>query len=106
EKAGQAQVQDLDRSRSIEKHVRRLDVAVDQPGLVRVLQTQGGLADVMSCPEGSQRSAFLDDRLEGAAVDVFHDQEVPLAVLVDIVAADDVGVLQLRDGAGLAVKAL
>jgi len=68
-----------------------LDVAVDQAGLVGVLQAQDGLADVVGGADGIHRPAALDDLLQVGAVDVLHDEEVQRLVLVDIVGVDDVG---------------
>ena len=50
------------------------------------------------------RAVFLHHFLKSSALDVFHDQEVRLALLVDVVSADDVGVVQGGDGLGFAVE--
>ena len=105
EETGQAHVENFDHARPVEHQVGRLDVAVDQPGLVGVLQSQGGLADVVGGAEGVHRPSLLDDPVQGAAVDVLHDQEMHPAVPVHVIAADDVGVAELGDGPGLAVEA-
>ena len=39
------------------------------------------------------------------AVHVLHDEEVQVAVLIDVVGADDVGVIEAAGGPGLAVEA-
>jgi hypothetical protein len=106
EEAGQAEVEDFDRTRPVEEQVGRLDVAVDQAGLVGVLQAEGGLADVVGGPHGVHRPVALDDGVQRAAVNVLHDEEVQPAVAVDVVTADDVGVLELGDGPRLAAEAL
>ena len=41
EEPGQAEVEDLHAAVAVEQDVARLDVAVDQPGLVGVLQARG-----------------------------------------------------------------
>ena len=51
------------------------------------------------------RPGLLDDLLQAGAVHVLHDEEVQLVVLVDVVGADDVGMVEGGDGAGLAVEA-
>ena len=45
--AGQAQVEHLDHALRVDQQVGGLDVAVDQAGLVGVLQAVGRLADVV-----------------------------------------------------------
>ena len=63
------------------------------------------LADVVGGPQHVHRPGALDDLLEVGAVHELHDQEVQLLVLVDVVGADDVGMVEGGDGAGLAVEA-
>ena len=105
EEAGQAEVEDLDDAGAVHEQVGRLDVAVDQAGLVGVLQAEGGLMDVVGGANRVKRAAALDQVLEADAVDVLHDEEVEFAVPVHVVGADDVGMAQLGDGLGLAVEA-
>src|SRR5258706_1544028 len=59
----------------------------------------------MAGPQDIHGTAFFDHLLEVRPVDVLHDQEVKLVVLVDVVSADDVGMIQSSDSARLAVKA-
>ena len=105
EEAGQAEVENLDDAGAIHEQIGRLDVAVDQAGLMGVLQAEGGLVDVMGGAIRVQGAAALDEVLQTDAVHVFHDEEMEFAVAVDVVGADDVGVAQLGDGLGLAVEA-
>ena len=71
-----------------------------------VLQADGRLADVVAGAQQVHRPGLLDDLLQAGAVHVFHDQEVQVLVLVDVVGADDVGMVEGGDGAGFAVEAL
>ena len=104
EEAGQPQVEDADRAVAVEQDVGRLDVAVDQAGLVGVLQPLGRLADVVGGAIDAQRPEAGDDVLQADAVHVVHDQEVQAAVLVDVVGLDQVGMVQHAGGPGLAVE--
>ena len=75
-------------------------------GVVGGVEADGRLADVVGGALDGQRAVLLDDVLQGGAVHVLHDEEVRLVVVVDVVGADDVGVVEGGDGAGLAVEAL
>ena len=64
EEAGQAHVEDLDDALAVQQQVGGLDVAVDQAGLVGVVQAEGGLADVVGGARHVHRPAALDDVLQ------------------------------------------
>ncbi len=70
-----------------------------------VLQTGGRLAHVMRGPERVHRPGPLDDLLEAGPVHVLHDEEVQFLVLIDVVGADDVGMVEGGDGLRFAVEA-
>src|SRR5262249_28287870 len=59
--AGQAEVEDLDRPRAVEQQVRRLDVAVDQPGAVDGLQAGRRLAGAVGSAGDVEPSVLLDE---------------------------------------------
>ena len=96
-KPGQAQVEDLDGAGAVHDQVAGLDVAVDQAGLVGVLQSESGLADEMGCHPEGQRTLSLDDLVERPAVHILHYQEMQIVVVVEVIGADDVGMLQGSD---------
>ena len=91
EEPGQAHVEDLDHAGAVDEDVARLDVAVDQPGLVGVLEADGGAGRCSGTARSDvERAGLFDDVLQAGAVHVLHDQEVQVVVLVDVVGADDV----------------
>ena len=104
--AGEPQVQDLDDPRAVDQQVRRLDVPVDQAGLVGVPEPPRRLLDVMGRPERVHRPVDGDVILQVDPVDVRHHEEMQRAVLVDVVRRDDVRVVQLGDGPRLAAESL
>src|SRR5260370_5929864 len=57
----------------------------------------GGSGDV-------DRPMFLDDLLQAGAVHIFHHQEVQFVVLMDVIGANDIGMIQSRDGAGFPIE--
>src|SRR5207245_51531 len=59
-----------------------------------------------SRPDGVHGADFLDDLLQTGPVDIFHDEEVQLVVLIDVVGANDVGMVEGGDGASLAIETL
>ena len=68
------------------------------------------LGDVVRGPDRVEQLLFEhvagDDFLQARPVHVFHDEEVQLLVLVDVVGADDIRVIERGDGPGFAVEAV
>jgi hypothetical protein len=112
---GDSQVEDLDqpgrRARGLEPggvgqhQVGRLDVAVDQPLLVDVLQAQRGLAHPVADAGHGRRRVAIEDALQGGPGHVLHHQEVRAAGVVGVVDADEVGVGHAGGGLGFAAEA-
>ncbi len=100
EEAGQAHVEDFDRSSPVDQDVPRFDVAVNESRLIEGV--------IMCHPSRVHPPAALDDFLKARPIDEFHDQEVQRrsagVVFVDVVSAHDVGVIESRDGARLALE--
>src|SRR5947209_7249566 len=77
QKAGEAEVNDFDRSSAIHDDVPRLNVPMDDSRrFMGVLQAECGLTDVMSGANRMHRSATQDNFLEVGAVGIFHDYEM------------------------------
>ena len=106
EEEGQAHVQDLDVPLLVEQEVGGLDVAVDQPGLVCVLQAQCRLTNAVGGPLDVHRAFPRDRRLQARAFDVLDHQEVHLAVLIDIVSPADVRMVERGARPRLAMEPL
>src|SRR5262249_17947583 len=106
EESREAEVEDLDCTGAVEQDVARFDVAVHQPLVVGVLQPEARLKDVVAGAEGGERALLPDDFLQAIPLNVLHDEVVQLAVAIDIVDLDDVGMIEDRDGARLALEAL
>jgi hypothetical protein len=73
----------------------RLDVAMDQAALVRVLQPECGLADIVAGLFGGQRARLIDQPGQADADHILHCQEVRVADLIRIEREHDVGMRQL-----------
>jgi hypothetical protein len=90
----------------VQQQVAGLDVAVDQAGLVRVLQPQRRLVNVAGGALDRQRPVAGDDLLQTGAVHKLQHQKVQLLKGVKVVGMDDVGVGQGGRGPRLALEAL
>ena len=66
---------------------------------------QRRLPAIVAGPVEGQRAVRLDQAGEVDPFDVFHDEEVGAADLVGVDGPDDVGVVELRGGADLALEA-
>jgi len=91
----------------LDDHVRRLDVPVDEPARVRLVQGAGDLVHDRRGALGVQSSLAAEERRKVLALHVPHDEighvRVGHARLVD---GDRVGMLDRRREAGFAPKAL
>ena len=101
---GDTEISDFHAAPGVEEEILRLDIAVEDALAVGVLE---GLAD---SGDDFQRlfrgEAFCPHGLAQIhAIDVFHEQEIPAALLAEIVHGDDVRMIQLRERPGLAVEA-
>src|ERR1019366_4589643 len=88
-------------------HVRRLDVAVDygRGARVQVLERVEDLQNhVNRCGFVESATGRLELLLQSFALDVLHDQEVPVALAELVVYADDAIVRQTGEHVGLAMK--
>ena len=102
----QAHVEDLDVPVLREHQVAGLDVAVNEPLLVRVLKPRRGLHDVARGLRVVERAGLFDERFEVKPVHMFHHEEPNVLHLGNVEQAHDVGVVEGRHGAGLAVEPL
>ena len=86
-----------------EHDVARLQIAVNDAGAMCLVECRRDLdrdSDSLIDSERSTRDLIGERR----TLEVFHDQEGRTLVLTDIEERADVGMSQLRDGAGLAVE--
>ncbi len=104
--ARQAHVEDLDHPVLGQDQVGRLDVPVDEPPFVGVLQPGRRLGHVGHRPGRRDRPAPGQQGVQGDAVDVLHDKVANVPVLAGVVDADDVRVVQGGRGPGLAQEPL
>src|SRR5262249_23663363 len=104
--AGQAKVRELDNSYLRQQGILGLDVAVDQVQLVSVLQ---GRRAVQAHAQGVAQGEFpqlLEPGVDVAALGVVHRQVWEALFLADLVTAQQVGMVELDQHAGLAVETL
>jgi hypothetical protein len=81
----------------------RLEVAMHNALAVRLVERVGNFdADLQQLFGGQWPSA--DPVGEGFALDVFHHQEVNSVLVADVVQDADIGMIECRDGAGLALE--
>ena len=79
-----AHVEDLQRAAGLEQQVRRLDVPMDDVGLVDGLEPSGRLDDAVDRPGDVHGPLLPDQPGEVRALDVFHHEEVEPAELVGV----------------------
>ena len=60
----------------------------------------------MGCPDRIHLPVFADDILQALPVHVFHHKKMCIAVLVDVVRANDIRMIELRGRPSFAVKSL
>ena len=82
-----------------------LDVAVDDPALVRVVEGLRHLRADLENLEGLECLLLLD-RAQRLALDVGHDEEEVALVVREVEDRNDAGVIELGDGARLAFEPL
>ena len=104
----QAQVENLDDPLEVHQQVGRLDVAMDQPGLVSVGEPVSRLADVVGGVTVAAGPIVHDQVLQAVPLDILHHQEVdlgrPVHFAINIVGPDDVRVVQRRHRLGFAME--
>ena len=106
ERPGDAEVGDLGRALLVDEDVLGLDVAVDDALGVGGAERAGDLDRVGDRLGDRQPAVAADAVLERLALDVLEDDERRAVVLAGVDDADDVGVVELRDGPRLAPEAL
>ena len=103
---GDAEVGDLHLPGGGDEHVAGLHVAVDDAVAVGEAEGGGHVGADVGDPVGVERALGAEDLRQGAAVDVLHDDEVGAVRLAPVVDADDVGVVEVGGGRGLAPEPL
>ena len=87
-----------------EKDVLGLDIAMDDPLLVRGLQGFADLPDQFQCLVGVQAGLFHDAAEVGAIDELHHEKEVAFACLAEVIDRHDAGVVEPGQRAGLALE--
>ena len=105
DRLGDAEVAHLDPPAAPDQQVPRLDVAVDDPRLVRRGQCVGRLRGDLERLGGGREVAAREPVRERLAGDQLHHQVERLALGAGVVDADHVRVVELRGDARLALEA-
>ena len=100
----QAKIQKL-RPRPCQHDVARLQIPVDDPLPVRLVQRIRDLNSNLQCLIQRQR-ALLQPVGQRLALQVLHDQEVDPVLAADVVEGANVRVIEAGDGLGLALEPL
>ena len=90
---------------SMYQHIRGLEVAMDDPGVVGVLKPVTDLAQVAPRAEGVEWSAF-QDVTEGSAADQRHRQVRHAVGQLEVIDGEDVGMVELGQRLGLRLETL
>ena len=104
---GDAEVGELDHAVAAAQQVAGLDVAVDDLVAVRVGEPAARLGEDLDRLVGGQRAALAQDLRARLPVDVLHDDEVAVRLVVEpeVEDLDDVGVHEPGGGQRLALEA-
>src|SRR3954447_3057 len=88
-----AEVQQLEVARRADHDVRRLQIAVDNPSVVRSVEAGG---DLNSVTDGTRewQTVAADDLRQRMAVDEFHDQDGATAAVFPSIDTGDAGVAE------------
>ena len=100
-----AEVGDLHHATLVDHQIGRLDVAVNDAGVVRGGESVRGLQDDLRRTGIADAPFRLDHRLHGASVDELHGEVVHAVVVADVEDRDDVRMGQSARGARLAREA-
>lgn len=104
ERFGDSEVRDLRDTGFVDDDVLGLDIAVDDALFMRVLEGGGHLQAVTDSLGLGHTPLGFEELAQGIAVDVLHHDEATAFVDAGVEHADDVGVLEPRDNAGLAFE--
>ena len=88
-----------------QEHVLRLDVAVDDPAPVGVVERGRRLPQVLARLRQAERALLAQAVVEGAPLDVGHHQVGGVVGLAVVVDGEDVGVVERGDRLRLALEA-
>jgi hypothetical protein len=103
--AGQSEVADLRIPLRADEEVPGLDVAVDEPHLLRVLEGVRDLCDILQRALLRHRPFVLEDLLQALPFHVLHDVVEEAPRLAHVEPGDDVRMVEHRRGPGLADEA-
>src|SRR5262245_24669005 len=78
---------------------------MDHAALVKVLQSMKGLPNEAYCFGGGQSLSARQNRVEGFTFQVLHHDVMDAVGIADLEGADHVGVVELSEQAGFALKA-
>jgi hypothetical protein len=106
EPLGDAEVGEQDAAVRGDEDVPRLDVAVDEPGVVGGVEGRRHARADVDRQLGAEAGLHVEQLAQALAVDELHDDGLAALILEDVVDGDDVGVGQPGDRDRLAAEAL
>ena len=103
--AGQAEVDESRLAVRTDQDIPRFDVLVDDSPGMEVCDGAGQLRDEPRRLSGP-RTSLVDELIQGQPLDVFHDDEGPALMKIEIDRADQVGVIARVQRPALANQAV
>jgi hypothetical protein len=102
---GDAEIENLQHTVAVQHDVGRLDIAMNDAGVVRVGKAGTQILDHRQAPRHRQRRPLTEHMREGFPGDVLHRHERTTRVFADVEDDDDVRVAETGDRASLANEA-
>ena len=72
---------------------------MNEVGRLRVGQTERGLSQIMSGSQRRKRTVAADKVMEIATIDEFEHEKMKVLLVIEVVGADDMGMVQTSDRA-------
>lgn len=98
EQPGKAEITNLGHAQPGDQDVLRLDVAMDEPGIVGMRQGGADLFQEMDAFPGIEDAPPFDEVLQGSSINIFHDKSWRIDKVANGVNLDNVGMIEPGHG--------